>query len=222
MNWPLVLAHVFLPAAVAAAAAVGVWRCVRLLRYASDARLSKLAWFYGLFAASMVMMTVWTAEVAPVVSETLGDAHDGNFTGSLDDMHTAFAAAERVDVFLLAYHALMLASLGVAVAAFGHRRSPGGGAAAVLSFGVFAQFIPVALAVEAALTLYLAVQAILNHVDRRTPGALQVAAGFFLFFLGHLSYFVLHHPGAARTPLGDVVSLVGIALLVQLLPRPSA
>jgi hypothetical protein len=221
MSWALVLAHVLLPASVAAAALVGAWRCVRLLRIASDQRLVKLAWFYGLFAASLVCMAIWTGEVAPGVSDALGDVHSGNFTGSLDDMHAAFAAAERVDVFLLAHHALMLASLAVAVFAFSHKRAAGVTLAAV-GLALLSPLIPILLAAEAALTLYLAAKAILNHKERRTPGALQVAAGFFLFFLGHLSYFLLHHPGAARTPLGDVASLVGIVLLVQLLPRPSA
>lgn len=78
------------------------------------------------------------------------------------------------------------------------------------------------MALEAALALYLAAQAALNHRERRSPGALQVAVGFLMFFLGHLSFFLYHHPGAARTPLGDVLALVGVVLLVQLLPGPSA
>lgn len=42
MAWELVLAHVLLPSAVAAAAGFGAWRCWRLLRYGRDPRLLKL------------------------------------------------------------------------------------------------------------------------------------------------------------------------------------
>lgn len=221
MSWEQVLAHVLLPGAVAAAAGSGAWRCWRLLRYGRDPRLAKLMAFYGLFAASLVSMAIWTGEVASSVDTTLAEVHAAGANGSMEDVHAMFAAAHRVDAFLLAHHALMLASLGVAVRAFRHRHS-GAPVAAALAFASFAPFIPLALALEAAMTLYLAVNAVVNHMERRSPGALQVAAGFLLFFLGHLSYFLFHHPGAARTPLGDVLSLVGIALLVQLLPRPSA
>lgn len=210
MTLAIVLAHILLPSLVAAAAASGAWRCARLLRYGRDARLARLMWFYGLFAASLVPWVVWVA-----------NAHAGGH----GDVAAAFSdhsagPAERVNAYLLAHHALMLASLAVAVRAFSPRRAPAATAAVGLAF--LGPFIPVALALEAAMTLYLAVRAVLNHLERRTPGALQVAAGFLLFFLGHLGFFLFHHPGAARTPLGDVVALVGIVLLVQLLPRPNA
>lgn len=217
MSWTHVVAHVILPLTVAAAAGFGAWRCGRLLRYARDPRLAKLMWFYGLFAASLVPWAIWAGRFAA----SLGDPtmlHTGNATHALDAVH---GRAERVDVFLLAHHALMLASLGVAVQAFGQRRKEGAAAAAA-GVAFLGPFIPVVLAVEAALTLYLAVRAVLNHMERRSPGALQVAAGFFLFFLGHLTFFLFHDPGVGRNPLGDVFALVGIVLLVQLLPRPSA
>jgi len=210
MSWILVLVHILLPGSVAAAAGFGAWRCWRLLRYGHDPRLLKLAWFYGLFAASLVFYAVWMGQVAA----TVGDI-------PFADFHSAFTGAEHVDTFLLLHHAFMLASLGVAVQAFSHKR-PSGPAVAMAGLAFLGPLIPVVLAVESTLTLYLAVQAILNHRQRRSPGALQVAAGFLLFFLGHLSFFVFYHPGVARTPLGDMFALVGIVLLVRLLPRPSA
>lgn len=208
MAWELVLAHILLPSAVAVAAGLGAWRCWQLLRYGRDPRLQNLAWFYGLFAASLVAMAIWMGRVAA----TVGDAPLAGF-------HVAFAGAERVDLFLLLHHVLMLASLSVAVRAFGQTRAQVSPAAAGLA--VLGPFIPVILAVEAALTLYLAVQAFLNHRARRSPGALQVATGFLLFFLGHMSFLVFYHPGVARTPLGDVLALIGVILLVRLLPRPA-
>lgn len=221
MSWEHVATHVPLPAAVAAAAAFGAWRCWRLLRYGRDARLLKLLWFYALFAASLIAMTVWTGQLALNVGDAVGASHSANMTSSAGERHAEFINDYRANVFLLAHHVLMLASLGVAVQAFSHRRVESAAVAAI-GLAFIAGFIPVFLAAEAALTLYLAVQAILNHKERRTPGALQVAAGFSLFFLGHLSYFLLHNPGSARTPLGDILALVGIVLLVQLLPRPTA
>ena len=221
MAWEHVVSHVLLPGGVAIIAALGAWRATRLLRYGGDARLVRLAWFYALFAASLVFMAIWTGRLAYSASGALDDIHSGATNITMETAHEAFATAHAVDGFLLMHHALMLASLAVAVRAFTHKRGEAAVAAAI-GFAALAPFVQVALALEAALTLYLAVQAILNHMERRTPGALQVAAGFFLFFLGHLSYFLFHHPGAARTPLGDVLSLVGLALLVQLLPRPTA
>lgn len=217
MTWEHVLPHVLLPASVAIVAGFGAWRCWRLLRYGRDPRLQKLVWFYALFAASLISVAIWTGEVSSAVEDATGGLH-----GNVTDIHGAFAGqAERVDVFLLAHHAFMLAGLAVAVQAFSHKRAAPVVLAAI-GLEALGPFIPVMLAAEAAMTLYLAVHAVLNHMERRTPGALQVAAGFLLFFAGHLSFFVLHHPGAARTPLGDIFALVGIALLVALVPRPSA
>jgi len=220
MSWEHVVAHVLLPSAVAAAAGFGAWRCWGLLRYGRDPRLVKLMWFYGLFAASLVSVAIWTGQLDWAADSVAGGMHASNSSGAHGDLHGSFAGAERINFFLLAHHVLMLASLGVAVQAFGHRRAEGATVAAV-GLAFFAPFIPVVLAIEAAMTLYLAVQAILNHMERRSPGALQVAAGFFLFFLGHLGFFVFHQAGGARVPLGDVFALVGIVLLVQLLPRRS-
>ena len=91
-------------------------------------------------------------------------------------------------------------------------------AAGALSLAWFSDLVPLMLALEAALTLYFAVQALLNHIERRSPGALQVAAGFSLFFVGHLLYFTGHEAGRGHQGIGDVLTLVGILLLVQVLP----
>lgn len=216
MAWEHFAVHGLLPASIAVTAGVGMWRCARLLRYGRDPRLTKLMWFYGLFAASLVAITIWTGQLSASFG-SMGH-HDGNVM--THEGHMQFFGEERINAFLIAHHVLMLASLGVAVQAFGHKRT--GTVAAAAGLAVLSPFIPVVLAAEAALTLFLAVTAFLNHRERRTPGALQVAAGFLLFFVGHLSYFLLHHPGATRNPLGDILALVGIVLLVRLLPRPTA
>jgi hypothetical protein len=217
MVWELVAAHVALPSAVAAAAGFGAWRCRQLLRLAFDARLQKLMWFYGLFAASLIPMAIWTGQLAATVSGTLPSASLFEASGA---WHDAFAGAERVDALLAAHHALMLASLAVAVLAF--RQRSAGSVVAAVGIALLGPLVLGALAAEAAMTLYLAVHAVRNHARRRSPGALQVAAGFLLFFLGHLSFLVFYHPVAVRTPLGDVLAFVGVVLLVRLLPRPTA
>lgn len=219
MSWLHVIGHVALPFAIAVAAAFGAWRNWRLLRIASDPRLTKLLWFYSLFALSMISIVIWTGQLT--AEATAGLSHDADVTGGHQEGHSEFVDGQRFDAYLAAHHAFMLASLAVAVQAFSHRRRAGTVAAAA-GLAVLAPLIPFVLALEAALTLYLAVEAILNHRERRSPGALQVAAGFFLFFIGHLSFFLFYHPGAARTPIGDVFALVGIVVLVRLLPRPTA
>ena len=218
MAWFHVLAHVALPCAIAAAAGFGAWRAWRLWRIAPDPRLAKLLWFYALFSLSLVSIAIWTGQLS--YDASAGLSHDADVTGGHGEGHSEFVDNQRIDGFLVAHHVLMLASLGIAVQAFSHKRRSA--SVALAGLAVLAPLVPVVLAVEAALTLYLAIVAILNHRERRSPGALQVAAGFLLFFIGHLSFFIFHNPGVARTPLGDIFALVGIVLLVRLLPRPTA
>jgi hypothetical protein len=206
MSWELVLAHIALMASIATVAAFGAWRCWRLLRYARDPRLLKLMWFYGLFAASLVPMAIWAGQSGEGIDDAFSALHSG---------------AEVVNVLLLGHHALLLASLGIAVLAFSHKRGESA-AVAVAGLVFFDSFMLVLLALEAILTLYLAVRAIQNYMERRSPPALQVAVGFLLFFIGHLSFFLFHLPGGAGILLGNMFALVGIVLLVKLLPRPTA
>ncbi len=205
MSWVLVLAHILLIGSIATVAAFGAWRCRRLLRYARDPRLLKLMWFYGLFAASLVPMAIWAAQVGESIDDAFSALHSG---------------AEVVNLLLLGHHALLLASLGIAGLAFSAKRVGSAGvAAAGLAF--FEPSILVLLALEAILTLYIAIRAVQNYMERRSPRALQVATGFLLFFIGHLSFFLFHLPGGAGILLGNMFALVGIVLLVQLLPRPT-
>lgn len=205
MTLELVLAHILLMSSIATVAAFGAWRCRRLLRYARDPRLLKLMWFYGLFAASLVPMAIWAGQSGEDIDDAFSALHSG---------------VEVVNILLLGHHALVLASLGIAVVAFSQKRIRSAAvAAAGLAF--LEPFILVLLALEAILTLYLAVRAVQNYMERRSPRARQVAAGFLLFFTGHLSFFLFHLPGGAGILLGNMFALVGIVLLVQLLPRPS-
>lgn len=219
MLGPIALVHVALPVAGALVAAFGAVRCWRLLRYGDDPRLRKLMWFYGLFATSLVSVAIWTARLALDVGEAAGFV-DGH-AQLVEAWGAALSGTERLDVFLVLHHGLLLASLGVAVDAFRARPAAAAGVAAATLVGALGATVLGALAVEAALALYLAIRAIINHHKRKTPGALQVAAGFLLFFAGHLGYFLFHEPAVARTPLGDLAALLGLILLVRLLPRPT-
>lgn len=219
------LAPALLQAIAALAAGYGAWRCIQLQRFAPDRRLMVLGWFFGLFAVALALLTAWTLGYSTPNREALtiipfgNDPSNGTFPG-FPRGAGAFEPRgdERVNLLLVGHHGLMLASLSVGVVAFGRRHPAEATAAAALGLVSFGELVPTMLALEAGLTLYLAARALINHVDRRTPGAVQVALGFLLFFMGHLLFFLNHRPGFARTGIGDVLGLVGIILLVQVLP----
>ncbi|MHB8634347.1 MAG: hypothetical protein ACYDBQ_10375 [Thermoplasmatota archaeon] len=206
--------------AAAGVAAFGSYRCIRLQRFAGDQRLKALGWFFGLFAAAVLLQAAWQLDITggpPRLPFPL----NGSVNFTEPDFHRIpFApevqSGERVNVLLAGSHAFMLASLVVGVWAFGHRTPRG--AAAFLPLVAVGDVVPLMLALEAGLTLYLAARALINHVERRSPGAVQVAIGFLLFFVGHLVFFLSHQPGMGRMSIGDVLALVGIVLLVQVLP----
>ncbi|MHB8634396.1 MAG: hypothetical protein ACYDBQ_10620 [Thermoplasmatota archaeon] len=201
----------------AGAAGYGAFRCLRLQRFASDRRLSVLAWFFGLFAISVLLQAAWQIDVG-AGAEPFWHGHFLNRTPQLTPR--AFppedVSGERVNVLLAGSHAAMLASLVVAVWAFGHRKATA--APVFLPWVAVGDLVPLMLAFEAGVALYLAARAFINHVERRSPGALQVALGFLLFFVGHLLFYLAHAPGMGRESVGDVLALVGIVLLVQVLP----
>jgi len=142
MSWELVLAHVLLPSAVAAAAGFGAWRCWRALRQARDPRAMKLMWSYGLLAASLVPMAIWTGQLAAAMGDPFSGLHSGN-------LHWGFAEASRANIYILPHHALMLASLGVVVQAFGLKRTGRSAVAAVgLAFLGGALGAPVAATID--------------------------------------------------------------------------
>ncbi len=222
------IAAVGLQLATAAVAAYGAWRCIRLMRFGSDSRLKALAWFFGLFAASIALHAVWEYQIGnllevnrpvpgtprPGGNETNQSSFDRPFVGFFRP-----EGIERVTPWLFGHHVLMLASLSVAVTAYARRRPEH--ATAVVAFSpllLLGDLTVLLLGMEAALTLYLATRAMINHVERRSPGALKVAIGFALFFLGHLMFFLAHRPGEGRQGIGDVLALVGIILLVEVLP----
>ena len=218
----------------AGASLYGVVRCVRLQRFAGDRRLTVLAWFFALFAAAMVLQAAWQ------ISAGAGPATFGPGDGG----HAAFNATrppfergllrpegeERVNILFVGAHSLMLASLVIGVWAFGHRSKPGAGdlpitptlaivpVLALLPFEAIGSIVPLMLALEAGLTLYLAARAFINHIERRSAGAVQVALGFLLFFIGHFLFYLAHQPGMGHSGIGDILGLVGIVLLVQVLP----
>ncbi|MEA3143157.1 MAG: hypothetical protein QOG31_481 [Thermoplasmata archaeon] len=214
--------------AAAGAAVYGAVRCVRLQRFASDRRLTALAWFFALFAVALVLQAVWQVGAASGTPAPFGDAaRDHGLNGTRPPFDRGFLrpeGTERVNILLAGAHAAMLASLVVAVWAFGHRRPPTEAVATLapaLAFSPFAllgSLVPLMLALEAGLTLYLACRAFINHVERRSAGAVQVALGFLLFFVGHFLFFLSHQPGMGRSGIGDILGLVGIVLLVQALP----
>jgi hypothetical protein len=216
--------------AAAGASAYGALRCIRLQRFAPDRRLTALAWFFALFGAAMILQSAWQLGAASGTPPPFGMPGDhglnGTFNGTRPPFDRGFLrpeGIERVNILFAGAHALMLSSLVVAVWAFGHRRPPGEAAtvAPALAFAPFAlvgSLVPLMLALEAGLTLYLACRAFINHVERRSAGAVQVALGFLLFFVGHFLFYLSHQPGMGRSGLGDILGLVGIVLLVQALP----
>lgn len=213
------IAAIALQLGAGALAGWGAWRCMDLQRYGKDPRLRALALFFGLFAASVVAHAVWEYQIGNVVQgapiEAFGNRTPGEGFGLFRP-----AGIENVTIWLFVHHVLMTASLAVGVVAFGHKRpehTETVAAAGLLLF--FSDLVPLLLGLQAALTLYLAVRAWVNHQTRQSPGALQVALGFLLFFIGHLVFFLAHRPGQTRQGIGDVLTLVGIALLVQVLPR---
>jgi hypothetical protein len=215
---------VWLVEAITTAVAVyGTVRCLRLQRFARDPRLMALAWFFGLFAAAILLNAAWQVQIG--ANASFGPGHQGAFNGTfeprgpLDHGLLRPEGTEHANLWLTGHHALMLASFVVGVWAFGHRVRPQ--AQAILApavLGLVSDLVPAMLALEAGLTLYLAARAYLNHVEVRSPGAVQVALGFGLFFAGHLVFYVAHQPGLGHNPVGDILNLVGITLLVQVLP----
>jgi hypothetical protein len=221
------LAGALVQLAAAGASVYGAARCVRLQRFAPDRRLTALAWFFALFAAAMVLQATWQLGAASGTPPPFGGPDRVEMNGTRAPFDRGFLhpeGEERVNILLAGSHALMLSSLVVAVWAFGHRRPPGEVAdtvAPALAFAPFAlvgTLVPLMLALEAGLTLYLACRAFINHVERRSAGAVQVALGFLLLFVGHFLFFLSHQPGMGRTGIGDILGLVGIVLLVQALP----
>lgn len=235
-----VLATTVVQLATVGVAAFGAWRCIRLQRFTTDGRLTNLAWFFGLFATAVLLGAAWQWHYGAPDADPFGAgarfvAFRGEGNATAPGNESAFFdqvtgprgfrphGDERVNVVLAGHHALMLASLVVAVVAFGRKHPPQATVALAAAplwvpFVFIGDLVPAMLAFEAGLTLYLAARALVNHVERRSPGAVQVALGFLLFFLGHLLFYLSHRPGYARTGLGDVLGLVGIVLLVQVLP----
>lgn len=125
------------------------------------------------------------------------------------------------------HHGLVIVAL--AVASFAYLRPAGsegnGGMAAGGAVGFAAlPAVVVASAVlqtaEALLALVPAVLAAVNWRRRRTPGSLQVAAGFALLAASHLAALavVVVRP-LVLVPLFDLLALAGIATLVLAMPR---
>jgi hypothetical protein len=201
MATPAAAIALLLQVAVVVVALVGVMRLAALRALADDVRLRRLSWFFGLFAAAVAAQLLLTALLLGH-----GRAPAGPFLRQLNGL-------------TLLYHGLMLAALVVAVRAFALPwRPPTPAAAAVLLVGRFGLL---GLA-EAGLTLYLAVASLVNQRHRRTRGSLRVAAGFLLFFLGQLAFWVFQKTGAIRPYWAEALALGGILLLVASVPRRAA
>lgn len=212
------IAAIALQLGAGAIAGWGAWRCIELQQYGKDPRLRALAAFFGLFAASVIAHAIWEYQIGQAFTGTRIQEFGNRTPGEGFNLFRP-AGTENVTIWLLGHHVLMTAGLAIAVYAFGRKHpehTQPVAAAGLLVF--FSDLVPLLLGLQAALTLYLAVRAWLNHMERKSPGALQVALGFLLFFIGHLVFFLEHRPGRGRQGIGDVLTLVGIALLVQVLP----
>jgi len=194
-------------------AAASVWGLVRLERLhavAPDARLRRLSWVFGLFAAAMVLQAGSTLAAA-------GRA----------------AASSRLPAVLeLGYHVTFLAALVVALTSFWPRRTEAAStvpAAAILVVPTAARLAPGALLagpfgvpglLEAILALVLAILAVRNSARRRRASAWLVAAGYALVFLAHAAFWTARLLGAAPRPFwAEALLAVGVLLLVLAVPR---
>lgn len=206
MAAPGVVLAFLLQAGIVVAALAGLVRVAGLRAFADDLRLRRLGWFFGLFAGAV--------GVEVVVTAFLLGAAQAHVAG-------AVAAARPLTLLVLLHHGLMVAALIVALRTFAvpwRQAAPAAVAPALLFLKHDAHFVALGFA-EALLTLYLAVAGAVNHHRRRTRGALRVAAAFALISLGHLVYFlVLHHLGV-RPFWGEALTLAGILLLVQSVPK---
>lgn len=185
-----------------ASAACGAWATASVLRtrrFAPDARLTRLAWFFALLAAAMAVQAVVTLARLR--------------TGAHPLVRAAFARELEI-----LYHAAFVAALVLAAVSFRPLRAPVP-AAAFAPLALFGPFGAVGL-VEAALALYVAVVAVRNNRLQRTRGALRVAAGFLLVFLAQLGFWIAAREDQARPFWGEAIVAAGVLLLVLSVPRP--
>ncbi len=197
------LTVLLLQAATVVTALVGVARLVQLYRLAADRRIVRLALFFGLFAAAVAVQVFVTLSFVPLERPPPGFPR------------------ERPPIWTgILHHVLMLASLAVAVRAYGSpgRAATEGAPAAALGPMLFARTGLLRMA-EAGITLYIAVRALMNYRHRRNPGSLAVAAGFALFFLGHLSFWIFHPQRGPRPFWAELLTLGAVILLVSRVPR---
>jgi hypothetical protein len=188
--------------AIVVTALVGVVRIAGLRALSDDPRLRRLSWFFGLFAAAVgvqVLLTTLLLGKAPQAGPGL--------------------VLLRLARLTLLEHGLMLAAFVVALRAFA---TPWKAAAPVAASLLLAPRLGLAWLmglVESLLALYLAIASVVNQRHRRTRGSLRVAAGFALFFLGHLSFWAFAKTGAVRPFWAEALTLASIALLVAAVPR---
>lgn len=201
MAVPAAALTLLLQAAVVVTALVGVTRLAGLRALADDARLRRLSLFFGLFASAVAVQFV------------LGLLLLGH-----GKIPSTGPVVRQLNFLTLAYHGLMLAALAVALRAFALPWRPPPAVAAVVLVGRFGLLG----LVEAGFTLYLAVASLINQRHRRTRGSLRVAAGFLLFFLGQLAFWVFQKTGAIRPYWAEALALGGILLLVASVPRRKA
>jgi hypothetical protein len=185
--------------AIVVVAILGVVRLAGLRALADDPRLRRLSWFFGLFATAVAMQVL--------VSVLL--------IGHVAGLGTPLLRITRLS---LLQHGLMLAALVVALRAFAAPWKGAQAAAPVAAVLLAGRWGALGF-VEAALALYLAIASLVNQRHRRTKGSLRVAAGFLLFFLGHLSFWVFTKTGAVRPFWAEALTLASILLLVTSVPR---
>jgi len=188
--------------AIVVVAIVGVNRITGLRALADDPRLRRLSWFFGLFAAAVAVQVLVSVAVVGKHA-TLG------------------SPLLRVARLTLLEHGLMLAAFVVALRAFAIPWKPTPAAVSAAAVVGLAQLKLAWLMglVESGLALYLAIAALVNSRHRRTKGSLRVAAGFALFFLGHVSFWAFQKAGAVRPFWAEALTLGSILLLVASVPR---
>ncbi len=222
VNWPLIIG---IQLAAAAVAAGGAWRAAALRRDYPDPRLARLQWFFILYGGAVAVHAV--GGIQRWLSGGTGDQGPGApgpppgppQPGLLD-------LADPLSWHIVGHHVLLLAALLLGLVAFGtmRRRAHAGtaGAAGAAALALPGFLIPGATLVEAALSFIIAARSGLNYWHLRRASALRVAAGFALFFLGHLLFYLLRDPSGPRPMIGEVLALAGSIVLVTALPKAHA
>lgn len=171
-----------------------VWSAFRLV---GEASLRRLALGLFLLAASQVAVLVLSLSVVAA-----GDSLDrGRF--------------DHFDLLFYLYYATLLSGLGGVFWSFG--RHPFRWAPAYAPILLIAG--PVLQLLTILALFFVVLHAGLNHIARKGTGSSLVAIGFFFVFAAHILHLYAYTPLGPRWWPGELLGLVGYAILIRAVPR---